>query len=389
MEVSMNDRISSSVDAWLARNQASNDTAQHKRQPGPVINHFRLQLLPILLAISAVVVAAMWYQEERLQLINRIDHIGYPILLVVITLGAVIIKVRPDRLRLVMTTVFFVYVAHLLAVYYNEMANRLFSGEESSYELTIQTLWLPLGYVGSFVFFSLRNAVRTSLAIYLTVSLPQWLILTTNADAVSQQIAVAILISQPVYIAALWGVGILKMHASGIQELANSMSEVATVDALTGVANRRAMEQVLEKITLDAGRKVALMLLDVDYFKNVNDSYGHAVGDEVLRKLAHEASGLLRSSDLLGRWGGEEFMILALDQESAEASQMADRLRTELAKIDYSQVGNVTVSIGLTTYMPGEALDVCFKRADMALYRAKALGRNRVEGLFADELVTG
>lgn len=383
----MPDGNPNSAEAWLIRNLGDHAGSPDRSLAGLLGRCFRLSVLPVVLAIGAVVAAAMWYREEQLGLITWADRIGYPLLLAATSAGALLLKLRPASLRAVMAMVFFAYVAHLLAVYYSEMAHRWTTGEYSNYELTILALWLPLGYVGSFVFFSPRQALFASLAILAAIAWPQLVLLGVESDPIARQVAIAILISQPVYIAALWGVGMLKMHARGVHDLAQSMSVAATSDPLTGIANRRAMVQVLERLTRDQPdpeRPLALMLLDVDHFKRINDTFGHAAGDEVLVTLARQANAQLRSTDLLGRWGGEEFIIAALDQTGPQALQMADRLRAELENTAFAQVGRVTVSIGVTSHVPGEPFDATVNRADEALYRAKAMGRNRAEGLFAD-----
>lgn len=376
-----------STEAWLLLNMSNKDTAQDSPLFSSPGNSIRLRILPMLLAISAVVVSAMWYEEQNLGLMNIADYIGYPILLTVTTLGALLLKFRPATLRFVMITAFTTYIAYLLSSYYIEMVHRLYDGIFSNYEITALSLWLPFGYVGSFVFFPPRVALRASLAIYAAIALPQLLLIMVETDSLVRLIAIAIIISQPLYISALWGVGLLKTQALGVQNIAKTMNEAATIDALTGIANRRAMDHALQKIIQaqqDTPRSLALLIIDVDHFKRVNDTYGHAIGDEVLIRFAQEASAHLRSSDLLGRWGGEEFMILSLDQTDAQAMQMADRLRTELEKTHFPHVGMVTVSIGVTSYVPGEGADALIKRADKALYHAKAQGRNRVEGMFEE-----
>ena len=378
---------SHSAEAWLSRNLVGPTPAQGT-SPADVLNRcFRLSVLPVVLAISAVLVAVMWYREEQLGLITWADRIGYPLLLMVTSVGAVLLKTRPASLRAVMAMVFFAYVIHLLAVYYSEMAGRWLTGNSSSYELTILALWLPLGYVGSFVFFSPRTALLASLGLFAAIAWPQLVLLAVVSDPVARQVAIAILISQPVYIASLWGEGMLKAHTKGMQDLARSMTAAATIDPLTGVANRRAVVQVLERLTQnpqDPVRPLALMLLDVDRFKAINDTHGHAVGDEVLVTLSRQVNAHLRSTDLLGRWGGEEFVIIALDQTPAQAVEMADRLRAVLEATPFPQVGTVTVSIGVTGHIPGERFDTAINRADDALYKAKQQGRNRVEGLFGE-----
>ncbi len=381
----MNSTDPHSSDAWIARNLNSSESLLGGHLIGVPYGNFRLHALPILLAISAIVVATMWYQESQLHLLSAVDRIGYPLLLIVTTCGAILLKLHPASMRTVLVAVFSVYVVHMLGTYYQEMGVRLLGGQGSSYELTILMLWLPLGYVGGFVFFSPPIALRSSLAIYAAVALPQLILLGVETDAISRQLAVAILVAPTVYIAALWGVGLLKVHTSDTHDIARSMSKRASVDVLTGIANRHAMMNALEAMMrsqLTATQPVALMLLDVDNFKRINDTYGHGVGDEVLMRLAKQAQAQQRSTDLLARWGGEEFMILAFKESGSQAVKVAERLRRELETVSHPLVGRVTVSIGVTSYVNGEELEAFIHRADLALYRAKELGRNRVEALF-------
>lgn len=371
----------------MLSNLRKHDTAYHSPLLSPQANEYLLRVLRLMLAIAAVAVATVWYQETTLNLINMVDRIAYPLLLTVTSLGSLLLILRPTTMHVVMNTVFITLISYLLIDYYYILAFRLPTGIGNGYTLASLGLWLPLGYVASYVFYSPRVAMRSSLGIYAAIAVPQWWLLGAETSIVDRQIVISMLISHPVYIAALWGVAQLKSHASGAQDLAESMSVAATVDPLTGMANRRAMLHALESVTrvLTAhDRPIALLLLDVDRFKGINDRFGHAVGDKVLLTLTQHTNALLRSTDLLGRWGGEEFMIIALDLTGAQAVQMAERLRAELEGKSHTDAGTVTVSIGVTSYIHGEAVDVFINRADDALYRAKDLGRNRVEALFLD-----
>jgi diguanylate cyclase (GGDEF)-like protein len=169
--------------------------------------------------------------------------------------------------------------------------------------------------------------------------------------------------------------------------------ELAVTDDLTRLANRRHASERLVAEGAEAarhGRALSVALLDVDHFKAVNDSCGHEAGDAVLRAVARACEGALRDSDLLARWGGEEFLALFPETDGPAALGVADRLRAAVERLkiehDGSGVLSVTVSAGVATWVPpgpdadrpdGDAL---LKRADEALYRAKAAGRNRVEG---------
>ena len=160
----------------------------------------------------------------------------------------------------------------------------------------------------------------------------------------------------------------------------------ALVDPLTGIANRRAFfergERVLQR-TLGEGRPVALLVLDLDLFKRINDTFGHQTGDRVLCAFCETAVALLRPTDLFGRMGGEEFACLLPGATEDEAMQVAERIRATFCGRGVDVGGEnspSTVSIGVATMTePGGELAVLFAAADRALYQAKAKGRNRVE----------
>jgi len=155
----------------------------------------------------------------------------------------------------------------------------------------------------------------------------------------------------------------------------------ATHDPLTGVSNRLRFEQVLAHEIRRSdrdGRPLSLIMFDLDHFKQVNDGHGHAVGDRVLTTVAQRVQEAMRASDLLARWGGEEFMVLLPDTGRAGAQQLAEKLRAVMAEAAFPPVGHLTVSLGVTQRQPLEGEDPLVLRVDEALYRAKAEGRNRV-----------
>ena len=162
---------------------------------------------------------------------------------------------------------------------------------------------------------------------------------------------------------------------------------LAAQDALTGVANRRALMLALERELARAARQrtpLALLMLDIDHFKRVNDHYGHLAGDQVLRHTVQVVGQRLRTQDLLGRYGGEEFLILLPDTDLAGAQQLGQLLcqAVQATRCDWhDQRIAVTVSIGISGVGVGEQTDweALLLAADKALYRAKDNGRNRVE----------
>lgn len=157
------------------------------------------------------------------------------------------------------------------------------------------------------------------------------------------------------------------------------LRRLATVDELTGVLNRRGLEAELQDLEEQA-EPLGLVLLDIDNFKHINDRWGHAAGDEVLRRIAAIVSANLRASDVIGRWGGEEFLVVCRCRHLDEAAALAEKLRAAVAAgaVDIKGRFDVTASFGVTLVPPGAPTDRGFRRADAALYRAKADGRNRV-----------
>lgn len=152
----------------------------------------------------------------------------------------------------------------------------------------------------------------------------------------------------------------------------------ATRDPLTGVHNRRAFDVAIGQAIGRAGgggATFSLLVLDVDHFKAVNDRYGHDTGDVILRDLAECVGHSLRSTDMLARWGGEEFTILLEETRLDGAASFAERLRRRIATTPFQGL-SITVSLGITEYRPGDDLEAMFSRADEALYRVKAGGRN-------------
>jgi diguanylate cyclase (GGDEF)-like protein len=157
----------------------------------------------------------------------------------------------------------------------------------------------------------------------------------------------------------------------------------ATKDPLTGLANRRSFFQEAARLMQTSNRPVALLMIDLDHFKSINDQFGHTLGDEVLRIFAKTASANLRPSDLVGRLGGEEFAILLPAASHEVAWLVAERLRCAFAAAAATVDGvpiHATASIGLSILDPGQDMSALLDRADQALYRAKAGGRDRVVG---------
>lgn len=177
-----------------------------------------------------------------------------------------------------------------------------------------------------------------------------------------------------------------KRYADALRDNVQASIELAVVDPLTNMHNRRYFETHLAALVADAaarGRSLALMILDIDHFKGVNDTYGHDAGDKVLKGFAERVRKVIRTSDLICRLGGEEFVIVMPDTSLEIAVKVAERVRWEIEKnhfpiSDDSRAIEITVSIGLAERGRDFEPDGLFRRADRALYRSKSGGRNRV-----------
>ena len=168
--------------------------------------------------------------------------------------------------------------------------------------------------------------------------------------------------------------------------------ERALRDPLTGALNRAALEEALHReveVARRQGTQLAVLVIDIDHFKTVNDTHGHRFGDDVLRTVAHTVNDTIRRSDALYRYGGEEFMVIASHTQPIGAQQLAERIRSNVAAIGTygGRQMQVTVSVGIAGLRAGESGDALFQRADRALYRAKENGRNCTES--GDFEVTG
>jgi diguanylate cyclase (GGDEF)-like protein len=160
----------------------------------------------------------------------------------------------------------------------------------------------------------------------------------------------------------------------------NELTRMALTDNLTGLSNRTHMNRILRQEYSRFERhdqRFGIVMLDIDHFKNVNDSFGHDTGDTVLIKLALIIASAIRTSDFVARWGGEEFLICCTTIEETDLLPIAETIRQLVANTDFEKVGQITTSLGCAAIVKGESINQLIKRADIALYEAKNNGRNQ------------
>ncbi|MFA5341590.1 MAG: diguanylate cyclase [Clostridia bacterium] len=166
-----------------------------------------------------------------------------------------------------------------------------------------------------------------------------------------------------------------------ITELSKKLKIMSQTDDLTGVYNRRKITEVIEdyiKISKKYNKSFCIAIIDIDHFKNINDEYGHNTGDDILYYFTSNLKFLIKSTDILSRWGGDEFIMLMPNISQQEAYDLLEYLRQETEKYDFPKMGKVTFSAGICDYCGEEEMKILISKADTALYVSKKDGRNRV-----------
>jgi diguanylate cyclase (GGDEF)-like protein len=214
-----------------------------------------------------------------------------------------------------------------------------------------------------------------------------------------RQEALLPILGQNLLIALVASTVVLLLANATVGSYQRRLQQLAITDKLTGLLNRTAFETLFARLVKDALRRqepLAVMLFDIDYFKQINDSHGHAVGDQMIQHVAAVLQGSTRGSDLVFRWGGEEFLVLLPGCSASQALEQSERLRQMLRSEPLTAFPSAsdpmappTLSCGVTTYRPGETRQELLLRADIALYTAKRGGRDRVVCLDAEAPLLG
>ena len=222
--------------------------------------------------------------------------------------------------------------------------------------------------------------------IFLLTSTPIGMPFATPIERFAAMLCYVLTIGQCAFV-GLYGSSLRKMlHNRNfeLREAYKRIEELAELDDLTGSFNRRCIMRMLDDRITHAQRSktpCSIALIDLDWFKRINDAYGHPTGDEVLKTFAITMFANIRTIDRFGRYGGEEFLLVLPDTPSDGAAHILDRLRAIIAELDWSAFSSglrVTISAGVATLRPGETADSFLARADGALYAAKARGRDRI-----------
>lgn len=223
-------------------------------------------------------------------------------------------------------------------------------------------------------------------AVFLASDLPIGMPVATRLQRTASMLCFVLVIGQCAFL-GLFGATLRKVlyrRSIELKAAYRRIEELAELDELTGSYNRRCIMRLLDA-EIEKSRRTstpcAIALIDLDWFKRINDAHGHPVGDEVLRTFAITIFANIRPGDSFGRYGGEEFLLLLPDTDGNAASRMLERLRRVVADLDWSAFSPgmlVTISAGVVTLRDVDTADTFLARADSALYSAKAQGRNRI-----------
>lgn len=337
----------------------------------------------VTLVLSVASQAALWATQGQAA-DDLFANVTFPVLIV--AHGGLLVGLATRRLSLLLVSRS-LFVSLVVALFGRVLAWTLAPPAGGASALAVLSV-LGVGgvlYALAFVLFGTRRGVRLSVLTYLAFLLVPGLaviagLIPTRGSGPLAYAFLLLVAGQGVLICLMWLLASRLEALATAQVTARMLETQATTDPLTGLANRRRLDDELERAFARARRyahPLSLVLIDLDRFKDVNDRFGHDVGDRVLAETARRLRGVVRDADLPGRWGGEEFLVVAPDTSCAAARALAERGRRAVGGAPMAS-GDVTASVGVATLGPDEDLRELQRRADLALYTAKREGRDRV-----------
>jgi diguanylate cyclase (GGDEF)-like protein len=327
---------------------------------------FMVRATAWLLGGISILEIATWIILNRLGQINTVDFWLLPSLASTFLVMLGLLLHRPQRVKLV-------HRVMLAGICGYELLDLFSSGlpeVRNQNAIGVGMVWFPVTTVIAFLILRHQLAARLS-TVYVLISLVLGVVYFRDGINPTQINAMLQFYASNIAILCIsWVFGHMRNQYL-------EMRTMAYTDTLTGLLNRRAMNDHLETAHTD-NAPFCLLVIDIDEFKRVNDTFGHPVGDQVLREMALTLESHTRKSDRIARWGGEEFLVLTHGSGMTQAQQLADRLLEAVRAANIAGLG-LTVSIGISERRVGSTLESVIGMADVALYQAKAAGRNRTE----------
>ena len=343
----------------------------------------RRTYLVVLLGVL-LVVAVLWVAVGATDAFRRAV---FPAVIVVHGVLAAAVVSRRARLAVVgawLVGSMAVLLAVRLATWELELVAR---PEELGGSVTSVLSGYGIVFALAFLVFGTRRGAIFSLAVFALLYLAVGLSILWGmlAEVGSLELLAFPPVWHAMLITVVWVLARNVERLAAARATAGLLEVQATTDVLTGLANRRRLDEELQRLLAQAVRydqSLAVVLVDLDHFKDVNDGHGHQAGDQLLIEVAGGLTAAVRNADLVGRWGGEEFLLLAPHTDHEAALALAERCREAVARasIEAGEVA-VTASLGVASLEPNDTARSLMRRADLALYIAKSEGRDRVVGL--------
>jgi len=325
---------------------------------GATFERARLMLHRVGMPVVAAFLVTLFGVSVRDGFPDLVEAIGTPVL-ALLALSSGIVAWRAGRVSIVLERA--VLLGSLAVLAAGSLESALTMRFEIGYPYILG--FLPLGYAGAFLFLGPVGGSVASLTTYLVAAAAALVAVSTGEIHLARGLPV--LAGSPLLI------GLLYTLAWSLTTTADAHAEAevaAATDPLTGALNRRSGEAALARLN----GAFALLVVDLDDFKGVNDERGHAFGDDVLVRVAEALRARVRPDDLVVRWGGDEFVVVAPLGDATGASHVAERVRSALAELR-DRVGRpVSATVGIAEHRPGEAWRTTFERADAAMYADKA-----------------
>lgn len=329
----------------------------------------RFYLIALLIGIPSIFLVWLLQGEK-----SAFTHYGYPFLIILclLWLGGLLWKRIPlswiENFAETSIAVFF-FLKYVYFLYFSSSLAAEWQEVEAIFWVT--SMIYIIGYILANHHFALKLSVAHSLLTMALGMIRLWgqdtFLLLELVRLQTRVLAISFL----TFILAK-----VKDDLAASQQEKDRIAEIARTDELTRLPNRRSFTELLE-MRLQRQEGFALLLIDIDHFKRINDKHGHKSGDEVLARVGHALRLHQRPGDTVARWGGEEFVILLEESDRQNALCIAERLRAVIEALKPGDIF-VTVSIGGTLYIRGDTVESIFQRADAMLYQAKAHGRNCV-----------
>jgi len=342
------------------------------------IKHLKLKIYRVIAPAGVVSVLGITFLEASYHSITWFDYLIRGIISLVYLTFTIILLVNKKYVFWFEKSIFFIVALFFVAQFYKMLVSLAFS--QPTEALYTFPVWMPMVYFMAHLSFDLQRALKANLVFYGLLFLPGMLFLLGNWQAQHAAYLDNLFVSSLIYIFSIYAAGQLLVMFVQARATASAMHKMANLDFLTGLSNRRFLDVTLDELFqnfVSTDRPISVIIFDVDHFKQINDRYGHLMGDQVLSEMAAIVRKQARAADYVGRWGGDEFLLVATDTRSDQACLIAERMRRMVAEKPLAGL-SLTASFGVAEWMAGDSPESLLGRADAALYRAKQTARNQV-----------